>query len=300
MKLPEMKTGLAISALVHAALLLWGLISFAARPLEAKPTDGMPIDLISDKEFSEMAKGVKNAPKADKPNPLVEKVGDPNKVEDAKPKVVEKKVIEAAKAEPEPPPPAPEPKSMEVKPNEKVPPKVDPIAETLKREEAKKKTEEKKQKKAEQQQKPHAAFDPTKIAALLDKRDPTRQASVGETLSANPSLGYVGGSAAQLLQTEIDALRKRLAQCWSPPVGAADAGRIQVVLRVLFKPDGSLAGLPQLVAAPASASLGPAMAESAKRALLTCQPFTMLKPEHYKQWQDMEITFDPRDMFGGG
>jgi colicin import membrane protein len=295
-----MKTGLAISALVHAALLLWGLISFAARPLEAKPTDGMPIDLISDKEFSEMAKGVKNAPKADKPNPLVEKVGDPNKVEDAKPKVVEKKVIEAAKAEPEPPPPAPEPKSMEVKPNEKVPPKVDPIAETLKREEAKKKTEEKKQKKAEQQQKPHAAFDPTKIAALLDKRDPTRQASVGETLSANPSLGYVGGSAAQLSQTEIDALRKRLAQCWSPPVGAADAGRIQVVLRVLFKPDGSLAGLPQLVAAPASASLGPAMAESAKRALLTCQPFTMLKPEHYKQWQDMEITFDPRDMFGGG
>lgn len=302
MKLPEMKTGLTISALVHAALLLWGLISFAARPLEAKPTDGMPIDLISDKEFSEMAKGVKNAPKKDTPTPLVEKIGDPNKIEDAKPKVVEKKEIEATKTEPQPPPPSPEPKSMEVKPNEKVPPKVDPIAETLKKEEAKKKAEDKKkaqQQKAEQQ-KPHPAFDPTKIAALLDKRDPTRQASMGDTLSASPSLGYVGGQAAQLSQTEIDALRKRLAQCWSPPVGAADAGRVQVVLRVLFKPDGSLAGAPQLVAAPASAALGPAMAESAKRALLTCQPFTMLRPEHYKQWQDMEITFDPRDMFGGG
>jgi hypothetical protein len=23
----------------------------------------------------------------------------------------------------------------------------------------------------------------------------------------------------------------------------------------------------------------------------------MLKPEHYEQWKDIEITFDPRDMF---
>lgn len=300
MKLPEMKTGLAISALVHAALLLWGLISFAARPLDAKPIEGMPIDIISDKDFSQLAKGVKNAPKADKPTPLVEKIGEPNKVDDAKPKVVEKKVVEATKTEPAPPPPAPEEKPKETK-AEKPPPKVDQIAETLKKEEAKKKADEKKQKKAEQQPlKPHPAFDPTKIAALLDKRDPTRQASIGDTLSSNPSLGYVGGTAPQLSQSELDALRRRLAQCWSPPVGAADAGRVQVVLRVLFRPDGSLASQPQLVAAPANTTLGPAMAESAKRALLTCQPFTMLRPEHYKQWQDMEITFDPRDMFGGG
>ena len=59
-KLPEMKTGLAISALVHAALLLWGLISFAAKPLEAKPNDALPVDIISDKQFSEMTRGVVN------------------------------------------------------------------------------------------------------------------------------------------------------------------------------------------------------------------------------------------------
>ena len=41
------------------------------------------------------------------------------------------------------------------------------------------------------------------------------------------------------------------------------------------------------------------MAESAKRAILRCQPFNMLKPEHYEQWKDIEITFDPREMFGG-
>ena len=49
LKLPEMKTGLAISALVHAALLVWGLISFTARPL-AKSNDALPIDIIVLKE----------------------------------------------------------------------------------------------------------------------------------------------------------------------------------------------------------------------------------------------------------
>ena len=73
MKLPEMKTGLTISALAHVALLLWGLVSFAARPLEAAPSDALPVDIISDKQFTEMAKGVKNAPQADEPKPLIDK-----------------------------------------------------------------------------------------------------------------------------------------------------------------------------------------------------------------------------------
>ena len=86
--------------------------------------------------------------------------------------------------------------------------------------------------------------------------------------------------------------------CWNPPAGAANGGQLKVVLRVLFKPDATVATPPQLVAATAS-SFGPAMAESAKRAILTCQPFTMLRADHYEQWKDIEITFDPREMFGG-
>jgi hypothetical protein len=41
------------------------------------------------------------------------------------------------------------------------------------------------------------------------------------------------------------------------------------------------------------------MAESAKRALLLCQPYTMLKPEHYNDWKDMEMKFDNQEMRGG-
>ena len=39
------------------------------------------------------------------------------------------------------------------------------------------------------------------------------------------------------------------------------------------------------------------MAESAKRAILTCQPFKMLGPRITTVWKDIEITFDPREMF---
>jgi outer membrane biosynthesis protein TonB len=293
-----MKTGLTISALIHAALLLWGVISFAARPLEAKPNDALPVDIISDKQFSEITKGVKNAPKEKPPAPLVEKVGDPKPVDDSTAKVQEKKELVTAKTDLQPPPPAEEPPPKpEAKPEKKEPPKVDPIAETLKKEEAKKKAEAKAKAKLAQQ-KPQAAFDPTKIAALLDKRDPIRQAAAGETLSPTPGLGKSNGTAAQLSQSEIDALRKRLGECWNPPAGAMNGASLKVVLRVLFKPDATVATQPELVQATAS-PFGPAMAESAKRAILTCQPFTMLRAEHYQQWKDIEITFDPREMFGG-
>jgi outer membrane biosynthesis protein TonB len=295
-KLPENKTGLTISAAAHAALLLWGLISFATKPLEAAPKDGMPVDIISDKQFSEMTKGTKTGAK-DKPlASLVEKIGEQKPVDDASAKVNDKREIKAAKTEPAPPPPAPEPKP-DPKQSKKEPPKPDAIAEALKKEEAKKKAEDKA--KAQQQPpKPVPQFDPTKIAALLDKREAQRAAVTGETPNQSPSLGHVDGAAAQLSQSEIDALRQRLAQCWNPPAGATDGGRLKVVLRVVFKPDGSVAAPPQVVAGTPS-TFGPAMAESATRAIMTCQPFTMLRPEHYQVWKDIEITFDPRDMFGG-
>jgi hypothetical protein len=36
------------------------------------------------------------------------------------------------------------------------------------------------------------------------------------------------------------------------------------------------------------------MAETAKQAILSCQPFTMLRPENHEKWKDIEITFDPQ------
>jgi hypothetical protein len=48
-----------------------------------------------------------------------------------------------------------------------------------------------------------------------------------------------------------------------------------------------------------SSPLSVAARESAVRALFRGQPFDMLKPEHYEQWKEIEINFDPRDMIRG-
>jgi hypothetical protein len=101
-----------------------------------------------------------------------------------------------------------------------------------------------------------------------------------------------------LSQNEMGALQERISKCWNPPAGINEASKIYVVLRVQFKTDGTMSREPVLVEATAS-PLGPALAESAKRALLLCQPFTMLKPEHYDEWKDIEMKFDPRILLGG-
>ena len=95
-------------------------------------------------------------------------------------------------------------------------------------------------------------------------------------------------------------MRQRLAQLWTPPAGAKDPQELVVVFRIKLRPDGRMApgrGRNWWRAATARSRI--AARESAARALNRGQPFDMLKPEHYEQWKDIEITFDPRDMFRG-
>jgi colicin import membrane protein len=293
-----MKTGLTISAIAHAALLLWGLVSFTARPLEAAPKDALPVDIISDREFSEITKGVRNAPKERPPSPLVEKIADPKLVEDSSAKVSEKKEIKEAKlaAEPPPPLPRPEPKPAQAKPEKKEPPKLDPIAETLKKEEAKKRAEERAKAKAEKQKQPK--FDPNQIAALLDKREAQRDAATGDTLVPVPGLGTPKGSAPKLSQSEIDALRARLMQLWNVPAGVENPDELKVTVLIRIGRDRRL-GAPPRVLTSGNSAMFMAARDNAVRAVFMSQPFDMLRPEHYDLWKEIEITFDPRYMNGG-
>ena len=64
----QMRTASVISVGLHAAVLLWAVVSFSGKAFEVTPTESLPVDLVSDKDFSEMTKGVKNAPKE---NPLL-------------------------------------------------------------------------------------------------------------------------------------------------------------------------------------------------------------------------------------
>jgi outer membrane biosynthesis protein TonB len=282
-----MRKATAISAGLHAAVLLWATLSFSGRTFDVTPAESLPVDLVSEKDFSEMTKGVKDAPKVEMPKPVVEKKAEepPKPVEESKPKFTEKKEIQAAK-EIAPPP-------------EQQPPKPDPIAEKLKQpDEPKPQTKVEPQplppKKPPQKQQPK--FDADKIAALLDKRDSQRNAATGSDINTTPSLGAASGMAAQLSQSEIDALRARLMALWNPPVGAQDADQFQVTIRIRFKRDGTLEIGPQVLTSGSGARFN-AIRDSAVRAVLIGQPFTMLRPDHYDQWKEIDFTFDTKQMF---
>jgi outer membrane biosynthesis protein TonB len=325
-----MKTGLTISVVGHACVLLWGLVSFSTKPLNAPPTESMPIDIISTKEFSELRAGAHNAPKSETPKPLVEKIAAKKPVENPIAKIVEKPELITASSDTPPTPvekppdpkaatPQPaedknEPKAAEKKPTEA---KSDPIAEAIKKDETKKdepkkdevKTPDAKKpdpKKAEAKPpapkkpdaKPQPKFDANKIAALLDKRQPQRLAATGDTLNQTLALGTRTGESPTLSQSELDALRARLKQCWNPPAGAPNSDKRRVPLIIRFNPNGTLSAPPEPESAPSDPFMQ-AMMDSAVRATIRCQPYTMLSPAKYDMWKEIEIDFSLDEMFGG-
>jgi len=268
--------------------------------MEAPATPAMTVNTISVKDFTELTKGVKDAPKlkVDDIKPVADKIDTPKPVDQVAPKVADNKpeiktdtsAKQQAKPDPKPADKPAKAKAPDYKP--------DQIADLLKKKDAAKPSKPDDKASPDTPPRDSPQFNADQVAALLDKRDPRRQMAAAETLNSQPNLGASTGAAAQLSQSEIDALRARISSCWSPPPGVNASTKMYVVLRVLFKPDASMSQEPVLVEATASA-LGPALAESAKRALLLCQPFTMLKPEHYNQWKDLELKFDPQELLGG-
>jgi colicin import membrane protein len=302
-----MRKATAISAGLHVAVLLWATLSLSGKALEATPPDALPVDMISEKDFSQMTKGAKDAPKpTEKPKPLVEKKAEPKPViEDIKPKITEKQDVKPTADKPPEPQKAPEPKKpekQEAKAEEKKPDpkpeekKPDAIAKEIKKEDDKKLKEAKAEPPKKPAKKEYKDFQQLAEAALKDVREPQRHAATGDEINPNATLGRAKGLAAQLSQSEIDALRERIKQCWQPPLGAEDAQDLQVVFHVMFNTNGTVLRGPDVVEGAPSA-LGPVFAESARRAILQCQPYTMLRPEHYSQWRDMEMVFNLRDMF---
>ena len=292
-----MRTGLAISAVGHLALLAWGLVTFVPKAFDSNSAEALPIDIITTEQFSKVTAGQKDAKKIVQPKPLVEKIAEPKPAENPAPKIVEKKKeIQAAAAEP-----APAPESKSEKAEKKTPEiKLDQIAEALKKDEGKKPLTEKAETPVPLRRPtpPQPKFDASQVAALLDKRAPQRQAAAGSMLNPVASVGLANAESATLSQSELDALRARLAKLWNPPIGIRKPEDFIVRIQVRLGRDGKLAAPPQVVTSGKGNEFESAR-DSAVRALYQGQPFDMLRPETYDVWNDMEITFDPREMFRG-
>ena len=162
--------------------------------------------------------------------------------------------------------------------------KPDQIAEQLKRDEPKK---------------PPSKFDANQVAALLDHREPQRQLATAETLNGTASLGTSTGHAAQLSQSELEALRAKLISLWNPPPAVSNnPDQYVVTVRIRLSRDHRLVGQPEVL----NSGEGPlfeATRDSAVRAVIQGQPYDMLSPSTYDVWKDITLNFNPRDVFGG-
>jgi outer membrane biosynthesis protein TonB len=281
---------LVASVVLHVLVIGWGLVSFSSKAFESMPEESLPVDIISADQLAKVTAGMKTG-KKENPKPLVEKVAEAKPVDDTVGKISEKPPV-VTDTSPPPPPPTPVEKPVEKKPdppkpvaeskpkeepkpNEKKPdpPKVDPIAEALKKEEKKPPPKPQAQAAAPQPPKPKTerTFDQSKIAALLDKRDPTRQAVTGDTLNSNAALGLSKGKAADNSATWGSMFQSQVERCWKKPYGGLDAENPQIVIDIRLKRDGTLETSPLPEGTPATPYLR-VYQESALRAIIECQP----------------------------
>lgn len=310
------------SGVAHAALLIYAAIGFSSH---AKPFDphseALPVDVVTLSEYDQLTKGNQFAKeKAEQPKVKVSKVAavDPKPLP---PAPDAKENVEAPPPEPEPQkvetPPKPEPKPAETPPPElkaaetpppepKPEPKPEPAPKKAEAQppppEPKPKPSDlpKPEKKAEKKpEKPKPKFDPTKIASLVDKRDPGQKPQEGREISKVTTAGVASGTASQLslsMQSMIASmLQEQLYQCFNPPPGTVGRSDMVATVRFDVTEQGILVGQPELMT-NSSDPMFAAFADAAMRAVYNCTQANRplrLPPEHYSFWKQPILDFRP-------
>lgn len=276
--------GLLGSVLLHAGIIGATLFTFAHKlDITQESAPVVPVDLVTIAAKTNLIATVKQRPKQElneeEPAPP-----RPQKIEapPPQPEVQKRETLPEPRPIETPPPP---PESALKEPAVKPPP-------------APPKTKAKPEPKAEVPEKEKKEqFDINNIMALLDKRDAAQNSSIKARLADKNVKGF-GPQTAMTMDLQ-DSLRSQIQQCWSPPVGAPHPEELVVEFELFLKPDGSVAQPPQLSAESEAAvgrdSFTRAAAEAARRAIYTCAPYK-LPGDRYSQWQDIALTFDPRQM----
>ena len=300
---------LAASIALHVIVIGWGLVSFSTRAFESIPEESLPVDIISADQLAKVTAGIKTG-KKENPRPLVEKVAEAKPVDDAVGKITEKAPVvtdttpppqpkveeKPVEKKPDPPKPVAEKPKEEPKPEKKAEqPKIDPIADALKKEEKKpppKPVAQAAKPPEPAKPKTERAFDQSKIAALLDKRDPSRQAVTGDTLNSNAALGLAHGKSADNSATWGAMFKQQVERCWKKPYGGIEVQQTEAAFAIRLKRDGTLEGMPVPEGTPATPYLR-VYQESALRAIIECQPYN-LPAAFFEEWKYFAPVFTER------
>ena len=268
-----MSKSILLSSAFHALIIILTIFTLpfvAKKPLDLPPLISVELIQISEKT---------NIPFAPKAKKIIEKIKEEEKKlvsEQAPPKKVKKIKPEAI--------PMPDQKVEKIK---QVDDKQNPEVEDTK---VKQVSEfEKKE-----------IFDPTNIAALIDKsKENLAETDVKSNKinqSQDKSLNNVG-----LTLSEEDALKAQIFGCWSIPLGLPYNENLMVRIKLKLKPDGTIIDSEILDHARMNKpgqNFYKVLAESALRAIQLCQPLRV-PSTGYERWKDLQLNFDAREMLEG-
>ena len=268
-----MSKSILLSSAFHALIIILTIVSLpfvAKKPLDLPPLISVELIQISEKT---------NIPFAPKAKKIIEKIKEEEKKlvsEQAPPKKIKKIKPEAI--------PMPDQKVEKIK---KIDDKQNPEVEDTK---VKQVSEfEKKE-----------IFDPTNIAALIDKsKENLAETDIKSnkiTQSQDKSLNNVG-----LTLSEEDALKAQIFGCWSIPLGLPYNENLMVRIKLKLEPDGTIIDSEILDHARMNKpgqNFYKVLAESALRAIQLCQPLRV-PSTGYERWKDLQLNFDAREMLEG-
>jgi hypothetical protein len=270
-----------ISAALHTAILLWALVAFPSANMDNAPLIAIPVDLASPSDVTKIKAGTRDGKNdgalAGKPE---QKKPQAAKEADAKPPEQTASLDDKADAKPA------DKKDAQKQDEKPAKPTKDAAADPPKKPKPQAKKRD---------------FNADKIAALLNKIPDAADDAQPVEPSDTPKKkvrGQSNGAEMTMSVNEIDALRARIADCWTPPPGGLGADQIVVKLRLKLNEDGTLVGYPT-VANSGSSPFFQAAADSAVRAVYQCQPYELPKAK-YALWRDMILNFDPSDLYRSG
>ena len=287
-----MNRSIIVSSVLHLALIFITAMSLpflAKKPLDIPPIISVELIQIAEKTnipFAPKAKKIIEKVK-EKEKKLVSEQAPPKKVKKNKTKTVVSLDQNNEKIENQTPEaiPLPEKTVKKIKTKEEKKQNPDKIDEEVKQVSEFEKKD---------------LFDPSNIAALIDKSKVDSADLVKRnndiTQDQDRNIENTG-----LTLSEEDALKAQIFGCWSIPLGLPYNENLLVRIKLMLEPDGSVIKTEILDHARMNKpgqGFYKVLAESALRAVKLCQPLRV-PTTGYERWKELQLNFDAREMLEG-
>ncbi|MEK6734709.1 MAG: TonB C-terminal domain-containing protein [Pseudomonadota bacterium] len=257
--------GMSVSVSMHLFLFILLLASFPQCHKKLQPEIIVSIDLLPVGKITNIENKQVKKPKAKE---------EPIKTHKKQKDVVENK---------------PEPKPTEKQEQKK---NIDPKKEVIK----KKKEVQTPKKEEKKKKKPKQDNDIDNVLKNLEALE--KQNDIEEELAEKRSKGPYNSELALSISVK-DAIKKQIEQNWNPPAGNKDAGKLEVLLKIIFKRDGSVANVKIIDNYKYNNNdLYRVAADSAVRAVYKASPLRDLPADQYNSWKELEFNFDPSGILG--